>query len=126
MTDKLQTFIVEDNHTIRENLTAMLEELTPVEAQGFAVSQHEALDWLHSNQDGWRLLIVDLFLQSGTGLGVIEAVGPIQPDQHIVILSNYVEDDIRQRSAQLGVSAVFDKSRDIEKLIDFCNELAST
>jgi hypothetical protein len=37
-----------------------------------------------------------------------------------VVLSNYATADIRQRCTQLGVDAVFDKSNEIDALVDYC------
>ena len=40
----------------------------------------------------------------------------------MVVLSNYATPDIRMRCAQLGVDAVFDKSNEIDALVDYCME----
>jgi len=37
-----------------------------------------------------------------------------------VIFSNYVNASVRKRCAQLGVDAVFDKSTEIDSLVDYC------
>jgi len=37
-----------------------------------------------------------------------------------VVLSNYATADVRQRCAALGVDAVFDKSNEIDALVDYC------
>ena len=37
-----------------------------------------------------------------------------------VVLTNYATPDIRMRCAQLGVDAVFDKSNEIDALVDYC------
>ena len=42
------------------------------------------------------------------------------PGQKMVVLSNYATPDIRMRCAQLGVDAVFDKSNEIDALVDYC------
>ena len=42
------------------------------------------------------------------------------PHHKVVVLSNYATADIRQRCAQLGVDAVFDKSNEIDALVDYC------
>jgi len=36
------------------------------------------------------------------------------------VLTNYATPDIRLRCTSLGVNAVFDKSNEIDALIDFC------
>ena len=122
MDPRLKTYIVEDNVTIRENLVGTLEELTCISAIGFAETEAEAVRWLAENSDQWELAIVDLFLKQGSGLGVLQAVSTRRPDQKIVVLSNYATPDIRKRCAQFGVDAVFDKSNEIDALIDFCIE----
>lgn len=117
---RLKTFIVEDNPTIRENLIATLEELAGVEAVGSADTENAGKDWLNTNQDMWNLAIVDLFLKQGSGLGVLNACRGRQSTQKVVVLSNYATVDIRQRCAQLGVDAVFDKSNEIDALVEYC------
>ena len=126
MDPRLKTYIVEDNVTIRENLVGTLEELTCISAVGFAETEAEAVRWLAENSDQWELAIVDLFLKQGSGLGVLQAVSTRRPEQKIVVLSNYATPDIRKRCAQFGVDAVFDKSNEIDALIDFCIEQSST
>ena len=122
---KLKTYIVEDNATIRENLIAALEELTDVQSVGVAETEEEGASWLTANASQWDLAIVDLFLRHGSGLGVLAACRERLPHQHMVVLSNYATPDVRQRCAQLGVDAVFDKSNEIDALIDYCTARSS-
>jgi two-component system OmpR family response regulator len=120
METRLKTYIVEDNLTIRENLVGTLEELTCIETIGYAEAESEARTWLAAHRDEWELAIIDLFLKQGSGLGVLQECAARQPHQKVVVLSNYATPDIRKRCAQLGVDAVFDKSNEIDALIDFC------
>lgn len=117
---RLKTYIVEDNPTIRENLIGTLEELACVSAVGTAETENEGKAWLTNNSDQWDLAIVDLFLKQGSGLGVLAACRNRLPRQKVVVLSNYATTDIRHRCAQLGVDAVFDKSNEIDALVDYC------
>jgi two-component system OmpR family response regulator len=116
----LRTYIVEDNATIRENLIGTLEELTSVKAVGVAETESEGKNWLIHNSAEWDLAIVDLFLRQGSGLGVIEACRNRDPSQKVVVLSNYATQDMRRRCEQLGADAVFDKSNEIEALVEYC------
>ncbi|MGJ7544513.1 response regulator [Variovorax sp. LT1R16] len=120
MNTRLKTYIVEDNLTIRENLVGTLEELTRLEAIGHAETEAEARAWLATHKDAWDLIIIDLFLKQGSGLGVLQACAVRRPQQQVVVLSNYATQDIRKRCVQLGADAVFDKSNEIEALLDFC------
>lgn len=123
---RLKTFIVEDNPTIRENLIATLEELASIDAVGTADTENEGKAWLIANPDKWDLAIIDLFLKQGSGLGVLSACRERKTGQKVVVLSNYATADIRQRCAQLGVDIVFDKSNEIDALVDYCIELSKT
>ena len=117
---RLKTYIVEDNPTIRENLIATLEELAGVSTVGTSETENDGKQWLVENLGEWDLAIVDLFLKQGSGLGVLAACRGRDPLQKVVVLSNYATADIRQRCAQLGVDAVFDKSNEIDALVDYC------
>jgi DNA-binding NarL/FixJ family response regulator len=122
---ELRTYIVEDNATIRENLIGTLEELASVASLGWAESESDARHWLENNRACWDLAIVDLFLKQGSGLGVLEACQERGRGQRVVVLSNYATDDMRQRCAQLGADAVFDKSNEIDALVDYCLSLGN-
>ena len=119
---ELRTYIVEDNATIRENLIGTLEELACIKALGWAETENEARGWLSGHQVDWDLAIVDLFLKQGSGLGVLEACQGRHGSQRVVVLSNYATEDMRKRCAQLGADAVFDKSNEIDALVEYCME----
>lgn len=116
----LKTYIVEDNATIRENLIGTLEELAHIHTVGIAETENEGRSWLEQNRADWDLAIVDLFLKQGSGLGILAACRQRLSTQKVVVLSNYATQDIRTRCAQLGVDAVFDKSNEIDALVDYC------
>jgi DNA-binding NarL/FixJ family response regulator len=115
---KFRAFIVEDSSTIRENLIDTLRELAQVEPVGTTDTEHEAKRWLAGND--WDLAIIDLFLRVGSGLNVLEACRNRRPQQKIVVLSNHSSRDVRWRCKQLGADAVFDKSTELEALVDYC------
>lgn len=116
----LRAYVVEDNPTIRENLIDTLEELAQVETVGAAENESEGTNWLTRHTDRWDLAIVDLFLKKGSGLGVVQACRKRSPKQAVIVLSNYATQEMRKRCLALGVDAVFDKSNQIDALVDFC------
>jgi DNA-binding NarL/FixJ family response regulator len=122
----LFTFLVEDNRTIRDNLIPALEDLVDARVVGLAESEDEAIDWLRSHAGEWQLMIVDLFLKQGSGLGVLRACRARGPRQRAVVLSNYVNADIRGRCTALGADAVFDKSKELDAFFDYCNDAGSS
>ena len=120
----LRTYLVEDSPVIRENLTAALEELVDIDIVGTADSEAAANDWLQHRPAGWDLVVIDIFLKSGSGLGVLAACRDRDPNQRLVVLSNYATADMRRKCTELGADAVFDKSNEIDALVAYCQRLA--
>jgi len=120
----LTAFIVEDSPVIRENLIAALEELAPVKVVGTADDESTALSWLGADEPGCDLVIIDIFLKRGSGLGVLRAATQMHKPMSLVVLSNYATSDMRRKCLELGASRVFDKSNEIDALIQYCSHLA--
>lgn len=120
----LRAYIVEDSQVIRDNLIATLEELVPVEVVGHAEDEDSAIQWLKRADNAADLVIVDIFLKSGSGLGVLKVTHDMHARCNVVVLSNYATQDIRRKCLELGADKVFDKSNEIDALIQYCTRLA--
>ena len=118
----LRIYLVEDNPLIRENLTSTLTEMAGAAFTGWAEGERDAVDWLSDSANEWDLAIVDLFLKQGNGLGVVFACRSRAVGKKLIVLTNYATPAVRERCTALGADAVFDKSNDIEKLVEFCVE----
>ena len=51
---------------------------------------------------------------------ILQACRARKPSQKMVVLSNHATNDVRWRCQQLGADAVFDKSTEIDALVDYC------
>lgn len=118
-----RTFLVEDSPVIRANLVDTLQELLPMNVVGWADTEAGATAWLAEHSEDWDLVIVDIFLQQGSGLGVLAACRNRPPQRKLAVLSNYATADMRSKCLELGADAVFDKSNEIDALIDYCTRL---
>ncbi|MDP2033310.1 MAG: response regulator [Polaromonas sp.] len=121
----LITYLVEDNKMILDNLIETLEEIASVKVVGHAATEAEATRWLLVHDGHWHLAVVDLFLQEGSGLGVLAGCRQREPYQKVVVLTNYATDDVRRRAMELGADAVFDKSNQLDEFFDYCVEETS-
>ena len=121
----IKTFLVEDSPVIRESLIATLEELTSIAIVGSAPDEASSVQWLRDPAHEVDLVIVDIFLKSGSGLGVLRAIQSSPPRCKRVVLSNYATADIRRKCLEVGADRVFDKSNEIDALIAYCVKLAS-
>jgi len=120
---ELKTYIVEDSPVIRENLVAALEEMTPVEVVGTAEDEATARRWLDGNGNECDLVIIDIFLRKGSGLGVLQGLADSPRHCKRVVLSNFATADMRRKCLDLGADKVFDKSNEIDALIGYCLRL---
>lgn len=119
----LKTYLVEDSPLIRESLIAMLEDLAHVEVVGTAEDEWSAVQWLTNPGNHADLVIVDIFLKVGSGLGVLRNTIGSTRNSNTVVLTNYATDDMKLKCLELGADQVFDKSNDIDALIAYCSRL---
>ena len=69
--------------------------------------------------DGRDVAIIDMFLAQGNGLSILQHMQSYQRPPERVVLTNYATDDMRTRCRELGAEAIFDKSTEIQELIDW-------
>lgn len=118
----LKVFLVEDSPVIRENLVAAIEEMAPVQVVGFADNASDAMAWIAAHPNGVDLVVIDLFLRRGSGLDVLREASPLT-DARLVVLSNYATPEMRRKCMELRADRVFDKSSEIDALVDYCSRL---
>lgn len=123
---QLRAFIVENSPVIRENLAGALEELAHVEVIGSAADEASAVRWMSRTASAQQVdvVIVDVFLNAGSGLGVLRAAQRLGVAARRIVLTNYATEDMRRRCLSLGAERVFDKCRQLEELFSYCAGLA--
>ena len=119
----VKAFVVEDSPIILDQLVAALEELAPVEVVGSAPDEAAAVQWLTEPDNRCDLVIIDIFLRTGSGLGVLRRAAELGFQAKRVVLTNYATPDMREHCAALGADRVFDKSRELDELISYCLRL---
>ncbi len=112
--------IVEDSR----NMQVALREL--LQATGFQVvdtvgSEQQATERLLKPGAEWRLAIVDLVLEDGSGFGVLRRFRAEYPERKLVVFSEYATPAIRDKCIQIGADAVFLKS-ELPLLIAFLDD----
>ena len=122
----LKTFVVEDSPLARNSLVAALEELASVEVLGAVADERSAVQWMQAHAFECDIVITDIFLKDGSGLGVLRA-GSLIGDKtmNMVVISNYATPDMRRKCKELGATQVFDKSSEFDALIAYCASLAA-
>ena len=120
----MRVLLVEDNFRMQDEVRRMVTAIPNAAVVAVAASQPQASDWLAANPDGWDLALVDLFLEKGHGFDVLRRCRKVSPHQRAVVLSNYTRDPVREHARQAGADAVFDKSFDMDALLEYCREFS--
>ena len=121
----IKTILVEDNPQIRASLIPAMQELAGLEILAVAETQFEAYLAMQQFALEWQLLVIDMFLREGSGIGVLRDCSDRHSDQVALVLTNYPTDEIRRRCTALGADGVFDKSMELEAFFERCSEVAN-
>lgn len=116
----IKTILVEDSEKIRASLIPTMRDLADLEVMAFAETQDEAHELLERYPDSWQLLVIDLFLREGSGLGVLRSCRDRRENQVVLVLTNYPTVEIRRQCAELGADGVFDKSMELDAFFERC------
>jgi DNA-binding NarL/FixJ family response regulator len=122
---RLRVALVDDSERIRGRLAEMLGEIPNVEIAFAADTEGDAVRMVA--QERWDVLILDLQLRVGTGLGVLKAMQGLlgQDDRVAMVFTNYGFRQYRERTMALGADYFFDKARDFDALRDAVAERAA-
>ena len=99
--------VVDDEHSVRELLHSILSRRHWVAT---AASADEAIEMLALGNYG--VLITDLRMRGPDGLDLIAEATARWPEIRTVLLSGFIDDDVRERAETLAVSAVLEKPFD--------------
>ena len=84
----VRVFLVEDSKHLQGVVTDLLRSMGDFEVIGASTTEAEAIHWLVERPAGWDLVVVDLVLEQGTGMGVIARCEPRAPGAKVVVFSD--------------------------------------
>jgi DNA-binding NarL/FixJ family response regulator len=111
----MNVFVVEDAPEVRKRLVAMLRALPGISVVGEADSVRGAIDGMLASAAD--VLLLDLQLADGSGLGVLAAVKPQRPNLYVIVLSNFAgAQQYRDASLAAGADVVLDKTTEFGRV----------
>ena len=113
-------FLVEDNAALRQSIGDAINHICDAEVVGTAETEVQAVEWLNSHHGAWRLAVLDLFLKTGTGFGVLAQLQPQGAVAKVIVLTNSATQENRNRCIALGALAVYDKTHQFDEFLDHC------
>lgn len=123
----LTILLVEDSPIIRQIVLESLTSTDNIEIVGFVDSQTKAIEELQRYKPA--LVIIDLELVEGNGLGVLKALKH-EPEKFgfpkKVVFTDHTSPVLKRKCQVLDIEGFFDKSYQLDDLLDYVESLSKT
>jgi DNA-binding NarL/FixJ family response regulator len=120
----VKLLLVEDLPQMQGVVLDLLATVGEFELVKSVSTEAEANLWLEENEGQWDLAVIDLILEQGTGLGVVNKARTRAHGSKVVVFSDYATEGIRKHCIKLGADAAFQKSDDLQPFLAFCRAVA--
>lgn len=114
--EHVQVLLVDDHPAIRKAVAGVIEEATDMNVCGEAPSVRGAVHLVE--RLGPDVAIVDLSLEDGYGLDLVQNLQSRYPDVKTIVFSMHNEDVYAERALRAGASGYLMKSEPTKRLID--------
>ena len=104
----INVFIVEDSETMRESLRSMLSEFHNIRITGYAADETGAIEQINATLPD--VVVLDLNLQSGTGVAVLKDVKKHHAGIIVMVLTNCSGEAYVNACKRANADYFFDKS----------------
>lgn len=112
---RLRVLLVEDSALLADRVAELVRRLPGVDLIGTVDSEAEALRQVTVSTPD--VVVLDLHLRTGSGFGVLQALGRAATRRPIVIvLTGFDLPEYRRKAESFGVEAFLNKSRDYHRL----------
>jgi DNA-binding NarL/FixJ family response regulator len=109
----LKVFLADDSALIRSRVSAILAG-TAATVVGQAETPQDCIDGILAARPD--VVVLDVQLDGGQGLEVLQAVRPVAPDIAFVVFSNNAGPAYRKRYLGAGAARFLDKSAEFDQL----------
>lgn len=110
----MNVFIVEDSETARGHLKTMLSNIPGVSVVGYAGDELGAIKRIGELLPD--VVTLDISLQPGSGIAVLEYIKKNYPAIKVIVLTNYVDEYYIKTCKEAGADHVFDKILHFQKV----------
>ena len=120
----LRVLLVEDLPRVQMMLRELIEDPGRFEVVGVADTEDEAVKLYDARHPD--VVVIDLNLRSGTGMGVLQRIRQRQGDTHplLIVLTNHTLPVLRQACERAGADHFLDKSREFARVRTLIEERA--
>ncbi len=117
-------FLVENSALVRERLVRLVDDHGGVKVVGQAEGEEEAREGIQREEPD--IVILDLQLARGNGLGLLDGLVQLDRKPLVVVLTNHATPQYRARCLHGGADYFFDKTAEFHRVLDVLEEFVQT
>jgi DNA-binding NarL/FixJ family response regulator len=117
----MKVLIVDDSAIMRERLIKLLSTVKGIEKIEEAKNVSEAVNSVREHNPD--VVILDIKLSRESGIDLLRDIKKNTPVPVVIILTSYPYPQYRKKCLELGADFFFDKSSDINRLIEVLKKL---
>ena len=115
-------FIADDSLIVCARLLSIFNEIENIQIVGHANNGADAIEAIKRlNPD---VVILDIQMPKGNGIHVLQQSKMHSPGSIFIVLTNYPFAEVKHQSLNAGADYFYDKSTDIEKMIETVRTLS--
>lgn len=119
----MRVVVVDDAVEVRRRLVAIISERPGVKIVGEADGARTGFEAIKQSRPD--VAVLDIQMQDGSGIDVLERVKEEFPATHVIMLTNHANPFYRRKCMEAGADYFLDKSADFAKVDDILRSLAS-
>jgi len=116
MSQKIKVLLVDDHPLVREGLVNLINQQADLQICGEAGNEPQALELIRTVQP--RVAIVDISLESGSGIELIKSIKALFPAVTVLVLSMHDESLYAERALRAGARGYVMKREAAKKVIE--------
>ena len=116
MSQKIKVLLVDDHPLVREGLVNLISQQADLQICGEAGNEPQALELIRTAQP--RVAIVDISLESGSGIELIKSIKALFPAVTVLVLSMHDESLYAERALRAGARGYVMKREAAKKVIE--------
>jgi DNA-binding NarL/FixJ family response regulator len=117
-----KVLIVDDSSLLREDLKKMISFIKGLQVIAESDKVEDAVKLIHELKPD--IITLDINLRQGSGFDILSAMESYEKMPTVIMFSNYANSAYRRTANLFGSSYFFDKSTDIEALLNTLHKLA--
>ena len=119
----IQVMLVDDHAMIRAGIKVLLEQIDGIDVVGEAANGFKAIELVKQLLPD--VILMDLSMPGMDGIEAIQRILAIRPEQHIIVLTGFLDDERFIQAIQAGAQGCLDKTIPPEELIQSIRDVCS-